>query len=361
MDLEERVDRVVRNTQEVLTREELKALFEREEHPRAYIGFEPSGLLHVGHLVTARKMRDLVEAGCRLTVFLADWHAWINEKFGGSLERIRECGRYMQSAFGALGVDPTRATYRWADELQTQKGYWTRVVRVAKATSLARSRRALPIMGRSEDETSLDTAKLFYPSMQAADIFELPVEIAYAGIDQRRAHVLAREVAHHYEWPVPLAVHTPLVSSLKGGGRMDPDAQVVERKMSKSEPGGAITIPADRTGLHERIDAAYCPPKEVDGNPIVELARFVVLPWEGKLVIDRTAKHGGPVEFRSDEEFVMTYRAGKLHPQDLKAALPEALSRIFGPANKFFGAHPEAIPPTLRPGGVAVQPRAASG
>ncbi|MCI4329117.1 MAG: tyrosine--tRNA ligase, partial [Thermoplasmata archaeon] len=84
MDRLERVDRAARHTEEVLTREELVALFERSERPRAYIGFEPSGRLTVGHLVCARKMVDLQEAGCELTVFLADWHAWINDKLGGS-------------------------------------------------------------------------------------------------------------------------------------------------------------------------------------------------------------------------------------------------------------------------------------
>jgi tyrosyl-tRNA synthetase len=352
VDLEERVALVTRNTAEVLTLDEVRPLFERESAPRAYIGFEPSGLMHVGHLVAARKIRDLTDAGCRVTVFLADWHAWINDKLGGSLEKIRECGQYMQSAFLALGVDAERTEFRWAQDLQSQKGYWDRVVRVAKATSLARSRRALPIMGRTEEDTNLDTAKLFYPSMQAADIFELPVEIAYAGIDQRRAHVLAREVAHHYRWPVPVAVHTPLISSLKGGGRMDPESKTVERKMSKSDPGAGIPIPSDPEVVASRLEAAYCPAKEVEGNPVVELVRFVVFPWEGKLEIERTAKHGGTFLASSEPDFVKTWKAGALHPQDLKAGVAAAMSRIMEPAVRFFGSHPGAIPPNLRPGGV---------
>jgi tyrosyl-tRNA synthetase len=351
VDLEERVVRVTRHAAEVLTAEEVRPLFERDSAPRAYIGFEPSGLLHVGHLVTARKMRDLAEAGCRLTVFLADWHAWINDKFGGSLEKIRECGKYMQSAFVALGVDPEKSEFRWAQDLQAQKGYWDRVVRVAKATTLARSRRALPIMGRAEEDATLDTAKLFYPSMQAADIFELPVEIAYAGIDQRRAHVLAREVAHHYNWPVPVAVHTPLISSMKGGGRMDPESQMHERKMSKSDPAAGIPIPSEPEVIASRVSGAYCPAKEVEGNPLVELVRYVVLPWEGQLSVERATKHGGPLVLRSEEEFLRTWKAGALHAQDLKAAVAAALIRITEPAQRFFRTHPDAIPPILRPGG----------
>jgi tyrosyl-tRNA synthetase len=344
MDLDERVALVTRSTVEVLTPEEVRGVFERSERPRAYIGFEPSGRLTVGHLVCARKMIDLQEAGCELTVFLADWHAWINDKLGGSLERIQASGRYMQAAYTALGVDPARARYRWAHELTGSSEYWARVVRVAKATSLARTKRAMSVLGRSEEEAQLDTAKLFYPSMQAADIFELPVEIAYAGIDQRRAHVLAREVAHHYSWPVPVGVHTPLISSLKGGGRMDPTTLGVERKMSKSDPTTAITLPATDEEIRTRLAGAFCPAKEVDGNPVVELARYVLFPWEGHLDVVRQAKHGGPLSFATESEFTTAWAAGGLHPQDLKGAVAEGLIRILAPAHRYFTAHPDAAP-----------------
>ncbi|MCI4353885.1 MAG: tyrosine--tRNA ligase, partial [Thermoplasmata archaeon] len=248
------------------------------------------------------------------------------------------------AAFTALGVDPSKARYRWAHELTGSADYWNRVVRVAKTTTLARTKRAMSILGRSEDEAQLDTAKLFYPSMQAADIFELPVDIAYAGIDQRRAHVLAREVAHHYEWPVPVAVHTPLISSLKGGGRMDPTTLGVEKKMSKSDPTTAITLPATEEEIRTRLAGAFCPAKEVDGNPIVELTRHVLFPWEGKLEIPRAAKHGGPMSFATAEEFTTAWTGGGIHPQDLKGAVADGLVRVLAPAHRYFAEHPEAQP-----------------
>ncbi|HTT25837.1 MAG TPA: tyrosine--tRNA ligase [Thermoplasmata archaeon] len=344
MDLEARVALASRSTREVLTREELEGVFTNHARPRAYIGFEPSGRLTIGHLVTARKMRDLVEAGCELTVFLADWHAWINDKLGGSLERIRASGEYMRAAFTALGVPPETARYRWASELTGRSEYWARVVRVAKATTLARTKRAMTIMGRGEEEANLDTAKLFYPAMQAADIFELPVEIAYAGIDQRRAHVLARETAHHYGWPVPLAIHTPLISSLKGGGRMDPATMGVEKKMSKSDPTGSITIPTTPEEIRARIASAFCPGKVLEANPVAELAEHVVFPWEGALEIHRPEKYGGPLRFETAAAFSAAYAAGEVHPQDLKAAVAGALERILAPASAYFAAHPDAIP-----------------
>jgi len=344
MDLETRLDRVLRNTQEVLTPEEARALLEREARPRAYIGFEPSGRLTVGHLVCARKMIDLQEAGFDLTVFLADWHAFINDKLGGSMDRIQAAGRYMERAFVALGVDPMKAKFRWAHELTGNADYWLRVVRIAKATSLARTKRAMTVLGRTEEESQLDTAKLFYPAMQAADIFELPVDLAYAGIDQRRAHVLARETAHHYGWAPPVAAHTPLISSLKGGGRMDPATMGIERKMSKSDPSSAITIPCTEEEIRTRLNGAFCPAKETEGNPVVELVRFVVFPWEGRFEIPRAEKHGGPLSYATEPEFVTAWTSGAVHPQDLKGAAASALVRILAPAQRFFESNPSAGP-----------------
>lgn len=344
MDLEDRAARIVRHTAEVLTVEEVRALCERSDRPRAYIGFEPSGALTIAHLITTRKIVDLADAGCDVTVFLADWHAWINDKLGGDLVRIAAAGRYMQAAFVALGVDPDRVRFRWAHELTGNAEYWARVVRVGRATTVARTRRAMSILGRGEDESTLDSAKLFYPSMQAADIFELPVDLAYGGMDQRRAHVLAREVAHHYHWPVPAAIHTPLLSSLVGGGRMDPTEGTSERKMSKSDPGSSVRIPSTTEEVTRRIEGAFCPAKEVDGNPVVEAVRFIVFPWEERFVVDRAPKHGGPAAFESAPAFLDAWRGGGLHPQDVKAALALAIDRLIAPARTYFAAHPELAP-----------------
>ncbi len=355
MDLEARAEVIARNTEEVLTPDELRALLEREARPRAYVGFEPSGRLTVGHMVLARKMRELQEAGCELTVFLADWHAWINDKLGGDRDRIAAAGRYMKEAFVALGVDGAAARWRWAHELTDHAGYWQRVLTIAKGTSVARTKRAMTVLGRSEEETSLDTAKLFYPAMQAADIFELSADIALSGLDQRRAHVLAREAAHAARWPVPVAVHTPLISSLRGGGRMDPAAGALEHKMSKSDPLSAILLPSPKELIEERIRGAFCPAREVEGNPVVEIARYLLFPARGGLTVPREARFGGPLRFESPDEFLAAWRAGGLHPQDLKGAVGPALAELAAPVAAHFERHPGTLADWARAAGPAPQ------
>jgi tyrosyl-tRNA synthetase len=162
-------------------------------------------------------------------------------------------------------------------------------------------------------------------------------------MDQRRVHVLAREVAQHYGWPVPVAVHTPLLASLRGGERMDPTDPTAAGKMSKSDPGGAVVLPSSPETVRARVQAALCPAKAVEENPVVDIVRLVLFPWEGHFAVDRAAKHGGPVDFATIAEFLEAWQGGSLHPMDLKAGAAVAVSRLIEPVNRFFREHPETI------------------
>ena len=82
MDLAERLSLITKApTEEVITADELKSLLETIDHPKHYIGLEISGLLHLGRLVlTGFKINDFIKAQVHSTVFLADWHSYINNK-----------------------------------------------------------------------------------------------------------------------------------------------------------------------------------------------------------------------------------------------------------------------------------------
>src|SRR5207247_3745101 len=84
---EDRLQTVLRGSEEVVTREELRALLDRTGTPRAYVGREPAGLLHIGTaFVIGSKVADLVAAGFHTTSYLADSHANPKEKLSGNLK-----------------------------------------------------------------------------------------------------------------------------------------------------------------------------------------------------------------------------------------------------------------------------------
>lgn len=281
----------------------------------------------------------MVDAGFKVSILWADWHAAINDKLGGDIENIRVCARYMEDCFTALDIPADKVTYLYASDLVSDTAYWEKVIKVAKVTSLNRVKRAMTIMGRSEDEAEVDTSKIFYPILQATDIFCMDVDLAYAGIDQRRAHMLARDAADKLGWRKPIALHTPLLPGLGGGNRMDP----VESKMSKSKPERNITIHDTEEEITKKMKKAFCPPEKEaeDTNPVLMLCRYVIFPRLGKLDIDRPEKFGGPVSYKNYEELTKAYFGGGLFPLDLKNGVSDALTETLKSVADYFEKKPE--------------------
>ncbi len=350
VDIQERMDLVTRGTREVVTLGELRSLLETKARPRAYWGFEISGPLHLGTgLLCGNKIRDLVDAGFEFVVFLADIHSMINRKFGGDLVKIKRAGEYVRHCFIALGLGPDKVQFVWASDLAREYRYWDRVLQVARNVSLRRVKRALPIMGREMGLTDVEAAFLLYPCMQVSDIFELDLDVACAGIDQRKAHMLARDVAEKTGDKKPVSLHTPLLMGLKPTGeRMDYDENLeisaeISMKMSKSVPQSAVHIHDSPEEIRAKISGAYCPPGEAVGNPIMQIAKHIVLPKMDKLGIDRPGRYGGPLEVSSYQDLERIYTLGELHPVDLKAGVADALVEILKPVREYFNGHPEAL------------------
>ncbi|MCK4365317.1 MAG: tyrosine--tRNA ligase [Thermoplasmatales archaeon] len=333
-----KIETLTANAEEIVTIDELKEVLKRSK-PKGYIGFEPSGTVHLGWKICTNKIRDFIECGFDFTVLLADWHAYINDKLDGDLEKIKLCGKYMEDCFAAMGVDTSKIKFVYTSDYVNDPKYWELVLRTSKATSLARAKRSLHIMGRDEKEADKDLSKLFYPAMQVSDIFYLDVDVAYGGMDQRHAHMLARDVSKKIGKKPPVAIHTPLLTGLQAGGRMTP----VEVKMSKSKPESMISIHDDPASVKKKISKAFCPEKQVEGNPILEICKFVIFPElkDEAFLIERPEKFGGNLEFKSYKELEDTYVSG-LHPLDLKNATTSYINKILEPVHKYFEDHDES-------------------
>jgi tyrosyl-tRNA synthetase len=336
---EDRLQTVLRGSEEVVTREELRSLLDRTGSPRAYVGLEPSGLMHIGTaFVIGSKVADLVAAGFHTIIYLADWHAYINDKLGGNLENLRLCAEYFKDGFRAVGV-PDSVEYLYANEFVRHPEYWQNVIQASKASTVARIRRALTIMGRKEEEADLDASMLIYPAMQVADIHWMNLDLVLGGMDQRHAHMLYRDVAPKLGWKSVVALHTPLLPALDGGGRMD----LIAGKMSKSKPDSSVLLNDPPADVERKISKAFCPAKETKGNPVLEMARLVLFPRQGRLMIPRDPKFGGDVVYESFDTLSMAYADGELHPKDLKAGVTAGLNRELVPVRKYFEAHPENL------------------
>jgi tyrosyl-tRNA synthetase len=344
MDIDERLELIksVADGGEIITEEELKKLLETNDHPVAYDGFEPSGLAHIPFgLLRAENLKAMLKAGAKFKLWLADYFAFINNKLGGDLNRIKRAGEYFIEVWKACGIDTKKVEIIWASERMDKLGYWDRVLKIAKDTTLNRSMRATTIMGRKQGE-SLSTAQLFYPSMQVSDIFELDVDICQLGLDQRRANILGREIADKLKWKKPVAVHHHMIMGLQG---MQPGADkeeaIIASKMSKSKPDSCIYMHDSEDDLKRKINKAFCPEKIIEGNPIFDYLKYLIFKRFPEIKIERPAKFGGNLTL-TYEELVKVYTEGKLHPLDLKNAVVFYLNEMIKPVREHFEKNKKA-------------------
>ncbi|GAB4548135.1 MAG: tyrosine--tRNA ligase [Anaerolineae bacterium] len=361
----ERVQLITRNAEEVIGADEIAGLIDQGMQLRHYIGLEISGKLHLGTgLMCMQIIRDLQRAGVQCVVFLADWHTWINDKLGGDRTKIqRVAGGYfkegLKASLAALGGDPESLEFVLGSDLYHHNDqYWETLIEVGKNTTLSRIERSISIMGRQEGE-SVDFAKLIYPPMQVTDIFALKANIAHGGMDQRKAHVIARDVANYLHInPLrdskgnvikPIIIHHHLLLGLDKPPQWPLEPEKLRElrtamKMSKSKPKSAVFIHDTPDEIRSKIRKAFCPPPAdgLDFNPVLDWVEHLVFrAAERPFEVTRKAENGGDITYNSIEEVKVAYSEGSLHPGDLKNGIAEALINILAPVRKVFDENAE--------------------
>ena len=346
MTLEERYTLARSVGEECTKEEELRALLAKKPAPVCYDGFEPSGRMHIAQgVMKALNVNKLTKTGCVFKFWVADWFAYLNNKMGGDLKKIRKVGEYMIEVWKAIGMDMDRVEFIWtSDEINSRAAeYWPLVMDIARVNNLKRIIRCSQIMGRSETSEdgeggvnlNLSAAQIMYPCMQCADIFFLKADICQLGVDQRKVNMLARE---YCDLCKPKRKFKPVILShhMLGG------LQQGQEKMSKSDPNSAIFMEDSEIDVKSKIKKAYCPAGEVKGNPVVEYVQYVILPWSGEFTVERKEDNGGNKTYTEYSEFEADFISGALHPADVKPSLSKALNTILQPVRDHFKNNKEA-------------------
>ncbi|MEK6874932.1 MAG: tyrosine--tRNA ligase [Nanoarchaeota archaeon] len=358
MNTDKRFELITQNTADIMTHDDLHHLLESKTKIKHYIGFEISGKIHLGTgLMCMSKVKDFMDAGVECSIFLADWHTWINDKLGGDKDLIKRVAvgyfkEGLKASLTCLGGDPSKLKFVLGSDLYHHNDkYWETVIEVSKHTTLGRIMRSITILGRKEGE-SIDFAKMMYPPMQVADIFIQGINLPHAGLDQRKAQVIARECAHKLKIsPIkdasgmiikPVAVHHPLILGLQKPPVWPvPQDQLQElwsaNKMSKSVPNSAVFITDTDEDIRKKLNSAFCPDGEVEFNPVLDWAKKLIFCKDDvDLHVVRPDRFGGNTSFVSYHDLEKAFKEKKLHPQDLKKAVAEKLIDILEPAKRHF-------------------------
>jgi tyrosyl-tRNA synthetase len=353
--------------------EEIQVLVEEAnksgEPIRHYIGFEVSGQIHIGTgIASALKIKKLQDAGVHCSIFLADYHTFLNNKLDGRLDTIRKVakeyfGPVMLKCCRVVGCDTSKVDLVYAQDLYETKpngqNFLTFVLKIAQQLTLNRVLKSVSVMGKDLGE-NVDFGTLEYPVMQVADAFFMQTQIVHAGLDQRKCHVLMREIASKLDDDFtlkigqnrvkPLAVHHNLLLGLE---KKDDQNREIS-KMSKSKPDSAIWVHDDLTELERKLRKAYCPLPQTEQpveeisaeqawNPLLDWCKNMIYPGGQIIQISRPERFGGDVSYPNYKALEADYFAGKLHPLDLKNGVAQTLAKWFAPIRDYVEQYPDGL------------------
>jgi tyrosyl-tRNA synthetase len=313
----DRLALIKRNTEEIVTHEELEKLLESGQTPRAYVGYEPSGKIHMGHVLTVNKLIDLQQSGFEITVLLADVHAYLNEK--GTMEEVRKIAEFNKECFIALGLDQKKTRYVYGSDFQLESDYLLNVLKLGRSITLNRAKRSMDEVSRSADNPMV--SQMIYPLMQAVDIAMLNVDVAVGGIDQRKIHMLAREELPGLGFKAPICIHTPILIGLDGN------------KMSSSS-NNFISMDDNEKTVGKKIRKAFCPEGSIVDNPVLALFKYHIIPRFNEITIERPEKFGGNLYYPDYDKIEADFGSKDLHPMDLKSAATDYINRILEPVRE---------------------------
>ena len=302
----------MRNLQEVISKEELGGILEKKKTFSLYWGTMPTGSVSFAYFFPMLKIADFLRAGVKVKILLADLHAALDGVPWGLLEkRHRYYERSIRLIFKSLKVDTKKLEFVKGSDIQLNKDYFNDLLKMSTfATVNAAIHSASEAVKTARENPKL--SGLIYPLMQALDEQYLGVDAQLAGLDQRKILVFAREYLPKIGYKRRIEMMTPMIRGLVG------------EQMSSSIESSKIDLLDDEKTVIQKIQKAECAEGDPE-NGLMDILKYLIFVLKQdrkeKLIIKRSKKFGGDVEYGSYYDLESDFSSKKLHPLDLKNAL----------------------------------------
>lgn len=336
MNIEEKFELITRNLQEVLVPEELKELLKKKKEVSIYWGTMPTGSISIAYFFPMLKIADFLKAGCNVKILIADLHAALDSVPWEILDkRTAYYTEAVKSVLKAIGVDIKKLEFVRGSSYQTSDGYVRDLLKLCTITSVGDSTRAATEAVKSARGENVKLSGLIYPLMQSLDEVYLEADVQFAGLDQRKIMVFARENLHRIGYAPRIELMTPMIRGLTGG------------QMSSSVESSKIDLSDDEKTVEKKVKGALF----VEGDPengVMDLLKYFILvikqDKKEKLIISRPEKFGGDKHYSSYEDLEKDVKGKKIHPLDVKNAAAKELSLMLKKVQteKFMKLHKEA-------------------
>ncbi|OJJ44435.1 hypothetical protein ASPZODRAFT_101537 [Penicilliopsis zonata CBS 506.65] len=343
-----RYDLISENLAEVLNPEIIEKILAEGRNPRIYWGTATTGRPHTGYFVPAIKLAQLLAAGCDVVVLLADIHGFL-DNLKAPLELVESRAKYYAKVITAIlesvGVPTEKLEFILGSSYQKSPDYVMDVYRMASLVSEHDAKKAGAEIVKQSDNAPL--SGLLYPILQVLDEEHLKVDAQLGGVDQRKLFVAAKEWLPKLGYRERAHLINPMVAGLSGG------------KMSSSVQDSKIDLLDSAESISKKIRKAESAPKVVEGNGIVALVEYILLPaaaLRGRKEFRVERRDAEPLIYTDIKQLHDDYMNDVLTPQLLKPAVAEGLVSLMAPIQAAYQASPEwqeitakAYPPEIAP------------
>lgn len=314
----ERFELITRNLQEVIGEDELKEKLKSKKEFSVYWGTMPTGSISIAYFFPMLKVADLLKAGCRVKILLADLHAALDSVPWDELEkRYNYYKEAVETILKTIGVPINKLEFVKGSELQLNKEYFHDVLKITSFASVHDSKKAASEVVKLGDNPKM--SGLIYPSMQALDEEYLKVDAQLGGMDQRKIMVFARENLPKIGYKARIELLNPLIRGLIG------------EKMSSSIKASKVDLMDAPKDVIKKMNKADCVTGDTNNGIMAILKYFIFVIKEDnkeKFTIERPEKYGGNLEYSSYEEIEKDFVEKKLHPLDLKNGVAAEINKL---------------------------------
>ena len=215
-----------RGVAEIIVEKETVELLHSSKKLRLKEGFDPSFPdIHLGHIVSLRKLRQFQELGHQVVLIVADWTAQIGDPSGVSTTRPMlsaeqvqaNAQTYMKQFFKV--VDRKRTEVRWQSEW-FGKFTLADIIQLTSKFTVAQFLARDDFSKRYNEGRPIALTELLYPLLQAYDSVAIQADVEFGGTDQKFNFLVGRELQSMMGQRSQQCFMTPLLVGTDGSQKM---------------------------------------------------------------------------------------------------------------------------------------------
>ncbi len=239
-DVEYQMKRIMRGVEEIIHEEEMRQRLQKSIDTgvplRIKLGVDPTASdIHLGHMVTIRKLKHFQELGHTSIFLIGDFTARIGDPTERSDARMRltkeqvwdHAATFKSQVFRILDEEKTelRNNGEWFDDMT-----FADCLDLAYRSTVARMLERNDFEKRYREGNPISITEFLYPLMQGYDSVALKCDVELGGTDQKFNLLAGRDLQIQHGQPPQIVMMTPLIEGLDGS-----------KKMSKTE-GNYIAV-----------------------------------------------------------------------------------------------------------------------